>query len=236
MTFSRRLECPLRSQSWKTLWKIDSVFVISAWNKMGLFYKHSFHIYIPQKIKYRRHHHSFLLLHSNKIYLQLYTHISHYNWNKVLWTMSSPSSGLLTLVSLDDSFCSFSLSCIFACLLIQRFVSVCMFQRVISQNMFYNWTMFIYTQNSRDTNTQFNFGTFMFQGIFLLLLFTLTGMCFFLYEGNKLSWKPWSLVFDASEIGLNAFYALIVLFYSSHRDLETSPNNLVHHCLSSHLY
>lgn len=137
---------------------------------MGLFYKHSFHIYIQQKIKHRRHHHSFLLLHSNKIYLQLYTHISHYNWNKVLWTMSSPSSGLLTLVSLDDSFCSFSLYCIFACLLIQRYVSVCMFQRLISQNMFYNWTMFMYTQKSRDTNTQFDFSTFMFQGIFFIII------------------------------------------------------------------
>lgn len=140
--------------------------------KWGSFTNTLFTFIYHKKIKYRRHHHSFLLLHSNKIYLQLYTHISHFNWNKVLWTMSSPSSGLLTLVSLDDSFCSFSFSCIFACLLIQRYLSVCMFQRVISQNMFYNSTMFMYTQKSRVTNTQFNFGTFMFQGIFFIIIYT----------------------------------------------------------------
>lgn len=118
---------------------------------MRFFYKHSFHIYIQQKIKHRRHYHSFLFLHSNKIYLHLYTHISHYNWNKVLWTMSSPSSRLLTLVSLDNSFFSL-LAClhIFACLLAKGFEHV-MFQNVISQNMFYNWTMFMYTHKSRNT-------------------------------------------------------------------------------------
>lgn len=87
----------------------------------------------------------------------------------MLQTMSSHSSRLLTLVSLDNSFFSFILSCIFACLLIQRDVSVCMFQNVIFQNMFYNWTMFMYTQKSKNTNTNFSFATFMFQGIFLFI-------------------------------------------------------------------
>lgn len=153
---------------------------------MGLFYKRSFHIYIQEKIKHCRHHHSFLLLHSNKIYLQLYTHISHYNWNKVLWTMSSPSSRPSAYTSFLGWFLLFFQSFLHFCLLAnQRYVSICMFQRVISQNMFYNWSMFMYIQKSRNTHTSTS--SLLCSKGFFFLLFTPIRLCFFLYEGDKLS-------------------------------------------------
>lgn len=142
---------------------------------MGLFYKQSFHIFIQQKIKHRRHYHSLLLLHSK--YTYNYIHISHYNWNKVLRTMSSPSSGLLTLGITRMT--PFVLSVfLLACLLIQRYVSVCMFQNVISQNMF---TIGQCSCTHRNQGTQIHYSTLALLCCkdFFLLLFTLTGLCFF---------------------------------------------------------